>query len=143
LVNVVKGSAAHEKETLDQVTQARAAATSIKLTPEDLENPEKMAAFQRAQENLQGALSRLLVVQERYPDLKANAQFHDLQVQLEGTENRILRGREQYNLAVSDYNAELGRIRGSVVNKVTGHPFRPRAYFTASPAAQTAPTVGF
>ncbi|HEX9297079.1 MAG TPA: LemA family protein [Polyangiaceae bacterium] len=143
LVATVRGSAAHEETTLRQVTEARAQATSIKLNAEDLQDPEKMAAFQKAQDELKGALSRLLVVQERYPDLKANQAFHDLQVQLEGTENRILRAREQYNAAVADYNAELRRIGGSVVNRATGRPFRPRPYFNAAAGAQTAPVVSF
>jgi LemA protein len=93
LVATVKGSAAHEETTLAAVTQARADATSIKLTADDLEDPAKVAAFQKAQDGLHGALSRLLVTQEAYPDLKANAQFHDLMIQLEGTENRIARAR--------------------------------------------------
>jgi len=143
LVATVRGSAAHEETTLRQVTEARAQATSIKLSAEDLQDPEKMAAFQKAQDELKGALSRLLVVQERYPDLKANQAFHDLQVQLEGTENRILRAREQNNAAVADYNAELRRIGGSVVNRATGRPFRPRPYFNAVAGAQTAPVVSF
>jgi LemA protein len=143
LVAVVKGSAAHEHATLKDVIEARAAATQIKLSVDDLEDPAKMAAFQQAQDKLKGALSRLLVVQEQYPDLKANAQFHDLMVELEGTENRILRAREQFNLAVGDYNAELSHVRGAVVNRVTGRPFHARAYFTASPGAQTAPSVAF
>jgi LemA protein len=143
LVNVVKGSAKHEEDTLAQVTKARAEATSIKLSADDLEDPAKMAAFQKAQDQLKGSLSRLLAVQENYPDLKANAAFHDLQIQLEGTENRILRAREEYNAAVSDFNSELGKIRGQVVNKATGKPFKPRAYFSASADAQAAPKVSF
>jgi LemA protein len=143
LVATVKGSATHEESTLRQVTEARAQAANIKLSADDLSDPEKMAAFQKAQDQLKGSLSRLLVVQEQYPDLKANQGFHDLQVQLEGTENRILRAREQYNAAVSDYNAELRRIGGSVVNKATGKPFRPRPYFNAAPGAATAPVVSF
>ncbi|HEY8089945.1 MAG TPA: LemA family protein [Polyangiaceae bacterium] len=143
LVATVKGSAAHEEQTLAQVTQARAAATQIKLTSEDLTDPEKVAAFQKAQESLKGSLSRLMVVQEQYPDLKANAQFHSLQVELEGTESRILRSREEYNAAVRDYNTELAKISGQVVNKVTGKPFKPRVYFSASPESQVAPKVSF
>ena len=143
LVAVVKGSAKHEEDTLAKVTQARAEASSIKLSAEDLEDPAKMAAFQKAQDNLKGSLSRLLVTQEAYPDLKANAAFHDLQIQLEGTENRISRAREEYNAAVSDFNAELGKIKGSVVNKATGHPFKPRPYFAASAESQVAPKVTF
>jgi LemA protein len=143
LVATVKGSAAHEENTLAQVTQARAAATQIKLTADDLTDPDKMAAFQKAQDNLKGSLSRLMLVQEQYPDLKANAQFHTLQVELEGTENRILRAREEYNAAVRDYNSELGKIGGQVVNKVTGKPFKPRVFFSASTEAQAAPKVSF
>jgi LemA protein len=143
LVEVVRGSAKHEEQTLEQVTQARAAATAITLKPEDFEDPDKMAAFAKAQEDLRGALARLLVVQEAYPDLKANAAFHDLQIQIEGTENRILRAREEYDAAVADYNAELGHVRGAVINRVTGRPFKPRAYFAASPGATAAPKVSF
>jgi LemA protein len=143
LVSVVKGSAKHESETLAKVTEARSQAASIKLTSEDLTDPEKMAAFQKAQDQLKGSLSRLMVVQEQYPDLKANKAFHDLQVQLEGTENRILRAREEYNKAAREYNAELLKIRGQVVNKVTGKPFKARVYYTASVEAQAAPKVSF
>jgi len=143
LVATVKASAKHEEDTLAKVTQARAEATSIKLSAEDLEDPDKMAAFQKAQENLHGALSRLLVTQEAYPDLKANSAFHDLQIQLEGTENRILRARQEYNAAVADFNTELGKVRGQVINKATGRPFKPRQYFNASADAQAVPKVSF
>jgi LemA protein len=143
LVATVKASAKHEEQTLKEVADARASATSIKLNAEDLEDPAKMAAFQKAQDNLKGALSRLMMVNEQYPNLKANAAFHDLQVELEGTENRILRAREQYNAAVGDYNTELGKIRGQAVNKITGRPFKPRVYFKASVGAEKAPTVDF
>jgi LemA protein len=143
LVATVKGSAAHEENTLAKVTEARAQATQIKLTADDLGDPDKMAAFQKAQDELKGSLSRLMLVQEQYPDLKANAQFHALQIELEGTENRILRAREEYNAAVRDYNSELAKIAGQVVNKVTGKPFKPRVYFAASADAQAAPKVSF
>jgi LemA protein len=143
LVEVVRGAAKHEEQTLEQVTQARAAATAITLKSEDLEDPAKLAAFAQAQDDLRGALARLLVVQEAYPDLKANASFHDLQIQIEGTENRILRAREEYNAAVADYNAELGHVRGALINRATGRPFKPRAYFAASPQATVAPKVSF
>jgi LemA protein len=125
------------------VTRARAAATSITLAPSDLEDPTRMATFAKAQDDLKGALSRLLVVQERYPELQANAAFHDLQIQIEGTENRILRAREEYNTAVGDYNAELGHVRGAIVNRVTGRPFKPRAYFSASAGSLAVPKVAF
>ncbi len=143
IVASVKGSAAHEEKTLAAVTQARADATSIKLTSDDLTDPAKVAAFQKAQDALKGSLGRLLAVQESYPDLKANAQFHDLTIELEGTENRIARSREQYNAAVGEYNTTLGQISGQMVNKATGQPFKPRVYFKASSEAQAAPKVSF
>jgi LemA protein len=143
LVATVKGSAAHEEKTLEAVTQARAAATSIQLTADDLEDPAKVAAFQKAQDQLKGALSRLLVTQEAYPDLKANAQFHDLMIELEGTENRIARAREEYNKSVGAYNTTLAQIGGQIVNKATGKTFKPRVYFAASAGAEAAPKVSF
>ena len=143
LVAVVKGSAAHERGTLEAVIQARALATSVKLSADDLSDPAKMAAFQQAQEGLSNSLSRLLVVQEQYPDLKANQSFRDLQVQLEGTENRLLRAREEYNAAVSAYNAALGRVRGQVVNKATGKAFLPKVFYATTADAQAAPAVSF
>jgi len=143
LVATVKGSAQHEEKTLSEVTEARARATGLTMSAEDLQDPEKVAAFQKAQDQLRGALSRLLVANEAYPDLKANAQFHDLQVQLEATENRILRARQQYNAAVADYNTELGKIRGAVVRRATGGTFKPRVYFQASADAAQAPKVTF
>jgi len=143
LVNTVKAAAASEKEILTGVLEARAKATSIQLRGEDLQDPAKVAAFQKAQEGLSGALARLMVVQEKYPDLKSNENFRALQVQLEGTENRILRSREQYNAAVADYNTELGKIRGAVVKRATGGTFKPREYFRASPESQAAPKVNF
>lgn len=143
LVATVKAAAAHEKDTLDAVTQARASATQMKLTADDLTDPAKMEAFQKAQSELSGTLSRLMVIQEKYPDLKANENFRDLTAQLEGTENRILRAREEYNAAVRDYNTELGKIKGQAVNKATGKPFAPRVYFAASSGSQAAPSVSF
>src|SRR4051812_44372862 len=104
VVATVKASAAHEEKVLEEVTMARASATQIKLSVDDLSDPAKMAAFTDAQSKLTGALSRLLATQEAYPDLKANAQFHDLMVTLEGTENRIARSRQEYNDAVKTYN---------------------------------------
>jgi LemA protein len=143
IVATVKGAAQHEEKTLEEVTQARASATQIKLTGDDFSDPAKMAAFQKAQDQLSGSLSRLLVTQEAYPDLKAMPQFHDLSVELEGTENRIARARQEYNAAVKTYNAELAKVGGSVINKVTGHPFKPRIYWAASPEAHEAPKVQF
>src|SRR4051794_9900678 len=131
LVATVKASAAHEEKVLAEVTTARASATQVKLTADDLSDPAKMAAFTEAQSKLTGALGRLLVTQEAYPDLKANAQFHDLTVELEGTENRIARSRQEYNEAVKTYNAELAKVGGQVVNKISGKPFKPRVYWSA------------
>jgi LemA protein len=143
IVATVKGAAQHEEKTLDEVTQARASATQIKLTGDDFSDPAKMAAFQKAQSQLSGSLSRLLVTQEAYPDLKAMPQFHDLTVELEGTENRIARARQEYNEAVKNYNAELQKVSGQVINKVTGKPFKPRIYWAASAEAHEAPKVQF
>ena len=143
LVQTVKGQAKFEQDTLDKVTQARASATQTKLSADDLTDPEKMAAFSKAQGELSSALTRLLVASENYPDLKANAAFHDLRVDLEGTENRIGRARTDYNAAVKDYNSELGKIRGQAINKVTGKPFKKREYFAAAADAQAAPKVSF
>ena len=143
LVSTVKASAKHEEDTLTKVTEARSKAGSLKLSGDDLTDPVKFAAFQKAQDELRGSLSRLMMIQEKYPDLKANSAFHDLQVQLEGTENRILRAREEYNRAAREYNTELLKISGSAVNKITGKPFKPRVYFTASTEAQAAPKVSF
>jgi LemA protein len=143
LVSTVKASSKYEQDTLTKVAEARANATSIKLSGDDFSDPNKMAAFQKAQDELKGSLSRLMVVNERYPDLKASTQYRDLMVQLEGTENRILRAREQYNDAVRDYDSQLRKIRGQAINKATGKPFKERAYFTASADAQAAPKVSF
>jgi LemA protein len=141
IVATVKATAKYEGDTLTKVTEARAAATQIKLTSDDLSDPAKMAAFQKAQDQLKGSLSRLLMTQEAYPELRANQAFHDLTVELEGTENRILRAREEYNGAVKTYNSELGKIGGQVVNKVSGKPFAPRIYFSASAEVKTVPKV--
>lgn len=143
LVETVKAAAKQEQATLTAVLEARAKATSIQLSGADLEDPAKVKAFEDAQSQLKGALSRLLVVQEAYPDLKSNQGFRELQVQLEGTENRILRARESYNAAVAAYNTELKKIRGSVIRKATGKTFKERVYFTASADAQAAPQVKF
>jgi LemA protein len=132
LVAVVQGAAKHESSTLEIVTQARASATAITIQPGDLDDAQKMAAFSAAQAKLGGALGRLFMANEAYPQLRALEAYHDLQIQLEGTENRILRSREEYNAAVADFNTELGKIHGQVINKVTGKPFSPRTYFAAT-----------
>jgi len=143
LVSTVKGQANFEKDTLEKVTEARASATQVKLSGEDFTDPAKMEAFQKAQSGLSGALSRLLVASENYPELRANTAFHDLRVELEGTENRIGRARSDYNAAVKDYNSELGKVRGQAINKVTGKPFKKREYFNADVEAKAAPKVSF
>lgn len=147
LVAVVKASAAHEETTLIAVTQARASATrpEIKLDPknDDFSDPEKFKAFQSAQASLGTALGRLMVANENYPTLAASPQFHDLQVQIEGTENRLLRAREEYNKAVTSFNTELRHVSGKVINPVTGHEFRPRVYFQADDNAKQAPKIDF
>ena len=144
LVNTVKASASYEKDTLEKITQARASATSVKLSADDLTDPAKVKAFQEAQDKISSSsISRLLVSNENYPKLQASGQFGDLMKQLEGTENRILRSREQYNSAVKDYNSELLKVSGSVVNKATGQPFKPRVYFSAAPESMAAPKVSF
>ncbi len=137
IVATVKAAAKFESETLTKLAEARASAGQIKLTADDLTDPVKFEKFQRAQDQLSGSLSRLLVVRENYPELKANQSFQALMVELEGTENRILRSREEYNAAVKTYNSELGKVSGQVVNKVTGKPFLPRVFFTASSEAKT------
>jgi LemA protein len=144
LVATVKASASYEKETLEKITTARASATSIKLSADDLTDPAKVKQFQDAQEKIShSALSRLLVSNENYPKLQASGQFTDLMKQLEGTENRVLRAREEYNGAVRDYNTELRKIRGTVVNKATGKPFKERVFFTATAESQAPPKVSF
>jgi LemA protein len=144
LVSTVKAAANYEQSTLTKITEARASATSIKLSGDDFSDPAKMKAFEEAQAKLSsGAIGRLLVSNENYPKLQANGQFTDLMKQLEGTENRILRARQQYNESVKDYNTELGKIRGAAVNKATGQPFKPRVYFSAAPESTAAPKVSF
>lgn len=144
LVSTVKAAASYEQSTLEKITQARASATSIKLSADDLTDPAKVKAFQEAQEKISSsAISRLLVSNENYPKLQASGQYTDLMKQLEGAENRILRAREEYNGAVRAYNAELLKIKGSVVNKATGQPFKPRVFFAATEGSQAAPKVSF
>jgi len=143
LVNIVKGSAAHEEKVLKEVMEARASATQIKLSADDLTDPAKMEAFKKAQEELKGSLSRLMMVQESYPDLKANSQFHDLMIQLEGTENRILQARRDYNAGVQSFNLELRRVSGKIINPLTGKEFKARLYYSADEGAKTAPSVSF
>ena len=141
LVETVKGFAAQERTVLDEVTEARARATGVQLTPEALNDPKAMERFQAAQGQLSGALSRLLVIVERYPDLKCNQNFLALQTQLEGTENRIAVERRRFNEAVREYNTRLRLFPGSLVARLAG--FQPKAFFEAAPDAATPPKVKF
>src|SRR5438552_6002059 len=141
LVETVKGFAAQERTVLEEVTRARASVAGLKVTPEVLNDPQALRKFQDAQTQLGGALSRLLVTVERYPELKSNQNFLALQSQLEGTENRITVERMRFNEAVRDYNTALKRFPGSVVASFRG--FREKAYFEAAPGSQTAPKVQF
>ena len=140
LVETVKGYASHEKETLEGVVNARAKATSITLDAESL-TPEKMQEFQKAQSDLSGALGRLIAVGEAYPDLKANDNFRELQVQLEGTENRINEARNTFNKTVQDYNVAVRRFPKNLIAGMFG--FDTMAKFEAEAGAQKAPEVKF
>jgi LemA protein len=140
LVSTVKGYADFEKSTLTDVIEARSKATSVQISADNL-TPEKVAEFQKAQGELKGALSRLLVSVERYPDLKANQNFLALQSQLEGTENRINVERDRFNEQVRTYNSSVKRIPTSLVAAVGG--FEARGYFEAETEAQDAPEVSF
>ena len=140
LVNTVKGVADFEKSTLTEVTQARARATSINIDPTNL-TPEKMKEFQEAQSGLSQSLGRLLVVSENYPQLRASENFKELQVQLEGTENRIKVARDRYNDVVTNYNKKVRRFPGSLFAGMFG--FDQKAQFEAEASAQEAPKVEF
>ena len=140
LVNTVKGAANFEQETLTRVIEARAKATSVNISPDNL-TPENIERFQQAQGELSSALSRLLVSVERYPELKANQNFLELQAQLEGTENRISVERRKFNESVQDYNSY---IRSFPRNFIAGmFDFEKKGYFEAEASAQQAPTVEF
>lgn len=143
LVAVVKGYAKQEQDTLTQVTEARAKATSVQVSADDLQNPQKMAAFQAAQNELGQSLGRLLVSVEAYPQLKSNENFLTLQSQLEGTENRIAVARRDYNEAVRDYNTRIRTFPEMVGAKLV-HGAQPMTPFEATtPGAQEAPKVDF
>jgi LemA protein len=143
LVATVKGEANFEQETLTKVVEARAKATSVQATPELVNNPEAFDKFQKAQGELSGALSRLLVVTENYPNLKANQGFQDLRVQLEGTENRVTVARNRYIKAVAEYNVLARSFPTNLTGKVFG--YGPKANFTVQNEAQisTPPAVNF
>ena len=140
LVNTVKGYAAHESQTLSEVTEARARATSINLTAGEL-TPERLAQFQQAQADVRSALGRLIAVAESYPDLKANQNFIELQSQLEGTENRIAVARKDFNDAARRYNVAVRRFPSNLVAGLFGFDQKP--YFEAAEGTETAPTVEF
>jgi len=141
LVNTVKGAANFEKETLTAVIQARASATQVKIDPTNL-TAESMQKFEQAQTGVSSALSRLLVSVERYPELKANQNFRDLQVQLEGTENRITEERRKFNLVVQEYNGSVRSFPNNLMAGMFG--FTEKAYFEAiTPGAEKAPEVSF
>jgi LemA protein len=140
LVATVKGYAAHERETLEGVINARAKATQTTINAGDL-TPESMAAFQQAQDGLSSALSRLMVVVERYPDLKANQNFLELQAQLEGTENRITIERQKFNEAARQYNTYIKLFPKNILANIFGFDVKP--YFEAQQGAETAPKVEF
>ncbi|CAI8908730.1 LemA family protein [Pseudomonas chlororaphis] len=144
LVETVKGYAKHEQETLTAVIEARAKATSIQVDASTLDNPERLKQYQQAQDQLTGALSRLMVVSERYPDLKANQNFLALQSQLEGTENRIAVARRDFILAVQKYNTEIRTFPGRLWHSVMYSDLPVRETFEAtSPDADKAPEVKF
>jgi len=142
LVEVVKGYAKHEKETLMAVTEARAKVGSIQMSKDMINNPDAFAQFQQAQGAMSSALSRLMVVVERYPDLKANQNFQDLQNQLEGTENRINVARVRYNKAVETFNTSIRVFPNSMTNSMLLH-LKLKEPFKAEAGSEKAPQVKF
>jgi LemA protein len=141
LVETVKGAADFEQETLTQVTEARAQATSVQIDASDLDDPQKLQQFQQAQSALSQSLGRLLAVSENYPQLRATQNFSDLQAQLEGTENRITVARRDYNEVVRQYNTQIRTFPTNVVASLTG--FQAREPFQAEAGAEDAPDVQF
>lgn len=143
LVNVVKAEANFEQETLTQVVEARSKATSIQATPELINDPEAFNKFQQAQGELSGALSRLLLITENYPNLKANQGFRDLQTQLEGTENRITVARNRYIKSVQDYNVTVRSFPNNLTAMVMGYDVKPSFTVENEAAISKPPTVDF
>ncbi len=141
LVNTVRGYAAHEREVLEAVTESRSKVGSIRITGETLNNPAELARFQQAQDGLSSALSRLLLVVERYPDLKANQNFLELQSQLEGTENRIAVERKRFNESAQAYNTRIKQVPANIIAGIFN--FKEKAYFEAAPGSERAPVVDF
>lgn len=140
LVATVKGYAEHESETLAAVVEARSKATSVTISPEEL-NEESIAAFQAAQNNLSGALGRLIAIAENYPELKASQNFSELQAQLEGTENRISVERQKFNDTALAYNKQVKMFPSNIVASIFG--LEQKGYFKAAEGAQNAPVVEF
>ena len=143
LVNTVKGYASHEQEVLTAVTEARASVGSIQATPELVEDPEAFARFQQAQSQMTSALSRLLVVAENYPQLKADANFRDLQAQLEGTENRITVARNRYIQSVKEYNVAVRSFPNNLTAMMFGYDSKPSFTVENEQAISKPPTVDF
>ncbi|MEI7036233.1 LemA family protein [Fulvimonas yonginensis] len=143
LVNTVKGYAQHEERVLTEVTNARARVGSVQVTPDMVDDAQKLKQFQQAQGELSSALSRLMVVSERYPDLKANGLFQNLQAQLEGTENRITVARNRYVQAVQQYNAMIRTFPNNLTAKMFGYQVKPNFSVDNERAISTAPTVDF
>jgi len=143
LVNVVKGYAAHEKEVLTRVTEARAKVGSIQATPELINDEQAFAKFQQAQAQMTSALSRLLAVSENYPQLKADGLFRDLQAQLEGTENRITVARNRYIKAVQEYNVTVRSFPGNLTAMMFGFKTKPNFSVENEKEISTAPKVDF
>lgn len=140
LVNTVKGYATHEQETLEGVVAARSKATQITVDPENL-TPEAIAEYNKAQGEVGAAIGRLLMIQENYPDLKANENFRDLQSQLEGTENRITVARNRFNESVQEYNIKIRRFPQNIMASIFG--FSKKTPFEAAEGAEIAPVVEF
>jgi LemA protein len=143
LVNTVKGYASHEKDTLEAVTKARSAATSFQITPEVLNDPQAFQKFQQVQGQLTSALSRLMAVSEKYPDLKADTSFRDLQSQLEGTENRITVARNRYIQSVQDYNILVRSFPTNLTAMMFHYQVKPSFTVENEKAISTAPKVDF
>lgn len=143
LVATVRGAAEFERGTLESVVEARSRVGQVSVSPEMLEDPGAFARFEAAQDQLSSALSRLLVVVERYPELRAVAAFQDLQAQLEGAENRIAVERRRFNETARDYNARIQRVPAAWYIALLGWDFEPKAYFQSQPGAEEAPEVEF
>ena len=143
LVSTVRGAAEFERETLNEVIEARAQVGQLEVSPEILEDPQAFTRFQQAQDALSGALSRLLVTVERYPQLQAVPAFRDLMVQLEGTENRIAVERRRFNEVARDYNTAIRRVPAAWFIALLGWDFEPKVYFESRPGADEVPEVEF